>query len=168
MVRVPESSSALVTATPAAEWTSPGPPRRGVSDRHRSLGEDPIVLLRLAYLGVTNTLAMLRLLPLTDRAKDTEILALRHQLTVLQRQAHGQPIRFTPADRAFLAARLHLLPRDALRRIRLLVRPETIQRRHRNLIARRHAAISRRAMTEFPNGSRPGALAATNRFDTHR
>jgi putative transposase len=31
------------------------------------------VLLRLAYLGVTNTLAMLRLPPISDRAKDAEI-----------------------------------------------------------------------------------------------
>jgi putative transposase len=35
------------------------------------------VLLRLAYLTVTNTFAVLRLLPASDREKDTEILALR-------------------------------------------------------------------------------------------
>ncbi len=35
------------------------------------------MLFRLAYLGVTNALAMLRLLPMSDRAKDAEILALR-------------------------------------------------------------------------------------------
>jgi hypothetical protein len=35
------------------------------------------VLFRLAYLGVTNTLALLRLLPMSDRDKDAEILALR-------------------------------------------------------------------------------------------
>ena len=39
-----------------------------------------IVLLRLAYLGVTNALAILRLLPMGDRAKDAEIRALRTQL----------------------------------------------------------------------------------------
>jgi hypothetical protein len=61
------------------------------------------VLLRLAYLGVTNALAMLRLLPMSDRAKDAEILALRHQITVLERQLQGAKARFTPADRAFLA-----------------------------------------------------------------
>jgi hypothetical protein len=61
------------------------------------------VLLRLAYLGVTNTLALLRLLPMSDRAKDAEILALRHQITVLERQLQGTKVRFTPADRAFLA-----------------------------------------------------------------
>jgi hypothetical protein len=46
---------------------------------------------------------MLRLLPISDHAKDAEILALRHQIAVLQRQLHGQKIQFTPADRAFLA-----------------------------------------------------------------
>jgi hypothetical protein len=37
------------------------------------------VLLRLAYLGVTNAFALLRLLPMSDRDKDVEILALRHR-----------------------------------------------------------------------------------------
>jgi hypothetical protein len=38
------------------------------------------VLLRLAYLGVANVFALLRLLPVSIRDKDAEILALRHQL----------------------------------------------------------------------------------------
>jgi len=54
------------------------------------------VLLRLAYLGVTNALALLRLLPRTDRDKDAEILALRHQIVVLQRHLGRQRIRFEP------------------------------------------------------------------------
>jgi hypothetical protein len=41
------------------------------------------VLLRLAYLAVTNTFTLLRLLPMSERDKDIEILALRHQLLVL-------------------------------------------------------------------------------------
>lgn len=101
------------------------------------------MLLRLAYLGVTNTLALLRLLPVSDRAEDTEIRVLRHQITVLERHLHGEKIRFTPADRAWLAALLNRLPRDVLREIRLLVRPETVLRWHRDLVARRHARISR-------------------------
>ena len=101
------------------------------------------MLLRLAYLGVTNALALLRLLPMSDRAKDAEILALRHQIMVLERQLHGAKVRFAPADRAFLAALLHRLPRTVLRQIRLLVRPETVLRWHRDLIARKHARISR-------------------------
>jgi hypothetical protein len=70
------------------------------------------VLLRLAYLGVTNAFALLRLLPISDRDKNIEILALRHQITVLERQLGNERVRFTPSDRAFLAALLHRLPVD--------------------------------------------------------
>jgi putative transposase len=101
------------------------------------------VLLRLAYLGVTNAFAMLRLLPMSDRDKDVEILALRHQITVLERQLGNQRPRFHSSDRAFLAALLHRLPPDVLRRLRLLVRPDTVLHWHRDLLTRRHAARSR-------------------------
>jgi putative transposase len=101
------------------------------------------VLFRLAYLSVANVFAVLRLLPGSDRDKDAEILALRHQLAVAQRQLGGQKPRFQPADRALLAALLQHLPRPRLRNLTLLVRPDTILRWHRDLIARRHAAASR-------------------------
>jgi hypothetical protein len=101
------------------------------------------VLLRLAYLGVTNGFVLLRLLPGGDRDKDIEILSLGHQIAVVLRQLDGQRIRFTPADRAWLAALLHPLPRPTLRRLRLLVRPDTILTWHRDLVARRHAMMSR-------------------------
>jgi len=101
------------------------------------------VLLRLAYLSVTNVFALLRLVPSSDRDKDVEILALRHQITVLERQLGKTRPRFLSSDRAFLAALLHRLPRDVLGRFRLLVRPETVLRWHRDLLARRHAARSR-------------------------
>ncbi|GAB2722801.1 integrase core domain-containing protein [Kitasatospora kifunensis] len=101
------------------------------------------MLLRLAYLGVTNTFAMLRLLPMSDREKDVEILALRHQITVLERQLNGVRVRFEASDRAFLATLLHGLPTQVLRRMRLLVRPDTVLRWHRDLVARRHAERSR-------------------------
>jgi putative transposase len=96
------------------------------------------VLLRLAYLAATNTFAFLRLLPMSNRDKDIEILALRHQLLVLQRQV-GKTA-FTDTDRAILAGLLHHLPMDKLRQLLLLVRPDTITRWHRNLLKRRHAA----------------------------
>jgi hypothetical protein len=48
------------------------------------------MLLRLALLGITNAFTLLRLLPGGDRDKDIEILSLRHQLAVLQRQLDGQ------------------------------------------------------------------------------
>ena len=101
------------------------------------------MLLRLAYLDVANAFALLRLLPMSDRGKDAEILALRHQLAVLQRQLGADRVRFTPSDRALLAALLHHLPRRALKHLHLVVRPDTVLRWHRDLIAQRHAARSR-------------------------
>src|SRR4051812_277504 len=100
------------------------------------------MLLRLAYLGVTNAFALLRLLPGSDRDKDAEILALRHQIAVLHRQLDGQRVRFDAADRVWLAALLHRLPRPSLQSLRLLVRPDTVLRWHRDLHARRHAKAS--------------------------
>jgi hypothetical protein len=70
-----------------------------------------LMLLRLAYLGITNAFTLLRLLPGGDHDKDIEILSLRHQLAVLRRQVDGQQVRFEPVDRARLAALLHPLPR---------------------------------------------------------
>src|SRR5258708_503734 len=101
------------------------------------------MLLRLAYLSVTNAFAMLRLLPRSNRDKDTEILALRHRITVLQRQLGTRQPRFDPSERALLAALLYRLPRDVLRELRLLVRPDTVLRWHRDLVAGRHATASR-------------------------
>lgn len=69
------------------------------------------MFFRLAYLAVTNTFAALRLLPMSDRGKDVEILAPRHQITVLDRQLGADArVRSAPADRAFLAALLTSLP----------------------------------------------------------
>jgi putative transposase len=62
---------------------------------------------------------------------------------VLQRQLGGQRVRFDPADRAWLAALLHRLPKPTMQNLRLLVRPDTVLRWHRDLTARRHAATSR-------------------------
>jgi putative transposase len=102
------------------------------------------VLFRLAYLAVTNAFAALRLLPMADRDKDVEILALRHQITVLERQLGADTrVRFAPEDRAFLAALLISLPRKVLRRLRLLVRPDTVLRWHRDLLKQRHARTCR-------------------------
>ena len=77
------------------------------------------VLVRFAYLAVSHAFAGLWLLRMTDREKDIEILALRHQLAVLQRQRGGQRPRLRPEDRASLAAFLASLDRAALRRFRL-------------------------------------------------
>ena len=80
------------------------------------------MLLRLVYLTVANAFAVLHLLPVSDRDKDTEILVLCHQIAVLERQLGGKRVRFTPADRVLLAALLRRLKPQALGRMRLLVR----------------------------------------------
>jgi putative transposase len=98
-------------------------------------------VLRLPYLALTSVFAFIRLLPMSDTDKDIEILTLRHQLAVLQRQTEKP--RLTPPDRAFLAALLHRLPRPKLRQLHLIVSPYTVLRWHRDLLRRQHAKMSR-------------------------
>jgi putative transposase len=79
-----------------------------------------------ALPGVQSVVAFIRLLPMSDVDKNVEILALRHQLVILQRQI-DKP-RLTLSDRAFLAALLHRLPRPTLRQLHLIVSPDTGRR----------------------------------------
>src|SRR5258705_3941833 len=99
------------------------------------------MLLRLPYLALTGVVTLIRLLPMSDLDKNVEILTLRHQLAILQRQI-DKPRR-TPPDRAFLAALLHRLPRPTLRQLHLIVSPDTVLRWHRDLLRRHHATASR-------------------------
>jgi len=89
------------------------------------------VLPRLAYLTLCRSMQLLALLARGDAAKDLEILVLRHQLTVLRRQAPRPQLE--PADRALLAAVSRVLPRA--RWSCFLVKPETLLRWHRRLVA---------------------------------
>jgi putative transposase len=66
------------------------------------------VSLRFAYLAVLRMLGWLALLARSGRAKDVEILILRHQVAVLQRQVKKPALSW--ADRAVLAALARLLP----------------------------------------------------------
>ena len=78
-----------------------------------------------------------------EREKDVEILLLRHQITVLQRQLTGARPAFAAADRALLTALVSRLPRATQQRLRLIVRPDTVLRWHRDLLRRRHAECSK-------------------------
>ena len=93
--------------------------------------------LRLAYLAVLRVFGWLALLARSDRAKDAEILILRHQVAVLQRQA-GTP-KLSWADRAILAALARLLPAATSASLRLIISPRTLLRWHADLVRRRWA-----------------------------
>jgi putative transposase len=95
------------------------------------------VSLRFAYFAVLRVFGWLALLARSDRAKDAEILILRHQVAVLQR--HIQAPRLSWADRAILAALARLLPGGALRQLRLIISPRTLLRWHADLVRRRWA-----------------------------
>jgi putative transposase len=83
------------------------------------------------YRLVRLVLDLLVLRSRQDRSKDAEILVLRHQLAVLQRQI-TRP-RFEPDDRAVLSALARVLSRE--RWSILLVKPDTILSWHRRLVA---------------------------------
>ncbi len=91
--------------------------------------------LRFAYLAVLRVFGWLALLARSDRAKDAEILILRHQVAVLQRQA-GTP-KLSWADRAILSALARLLPSGHLRQLHLIISPRTLLRWHAALVRRR-------------------------------
>jgi len=95
------------------------------------------VTLRFAYLAVLRVFGWLALLARSDRAKDAEIVILRHQVAVLQRQAKTPTLSW--ADRALLSALVRLLPRGQLRHLRLIIAPRTVLRWHAGLVRRRWA-----------------------------
>jgi hypothetical protein len=94
-----------------------------------------LVPLRLAYLAALRVFGWLALLARSDRAKDAEILILRHQVAVLQRQVKTPGLSW--ADRAVLAALARLVPSGQLRQLRLIISPRTLLRWHVHLVRRR-------------------------------
>ena len=81
-----------------------------------------------------------------------EVLALRHQIRVLERQVRRP--HWQPADRLVLTALSRVLPRPAW--TALLVSPETLLRWHRELIRGKWTAYARRS--PHPHRGRPSEL----------
>jgi hypothetical protein len=78
-----------------------------------------------------------------------EVLALRHQLGVLERQV-GKP-RWRPGDRMVLAALSKVLTRQG--KGSLLPSPETLLRWHRELVRRKWAAYRKRPRRPCPSSA---------------
>jgi putative transposase len=98
------------------------------------------LLWSFAYLVARNLLALVWLLARPRRSKELEILILRHELAILRRQT-SQP-RLTRADRALLAAWSRSLPRAVW--TSFPVKPDTLLRWHRQLVARRWTYLHRK------------------------
>jgi transposase InsO family protein len=105
--------------------------------------------LRFMFLLTTRLAAWLRLARREEAWKTAEILILRHQLAVLQRQQPRRPT-LNWADRALLATLLSVIPKARRHGLGLLVTPDTILRWHRDIVRRRWAARSRRGKTGRP------------------
>jgi putative transposase len=82
--------------------------------------------------------------------KDAEILMLRHQLAVAQRQRPRVHARLTWPDRAWLALLAGTLPTERLEAMRLIMTPATILRWHRDIVRRRWARLSRQGRPGRP------------------
>src|SRR5436190_9169121 len=91
------------------------------------------LVFSLVYWLLRRLLELVVLRLRSERSKELEILVLRHQLHILERQV-ARP-RLGPTDRVLLAALSRLLPRSALSSF--LVSPATLLRWHRRLVARR-------------------------------
>ena len=76
-----------------------------------------------------------------DRAKDAELLVLRHENAVLRRNA-GR-VRYEPADRVWFTALTRFIPRRRWAEV-FPVTPVTLLAWHRRLAARKYATSKRR------------------------
>jgi hypothetical protein len=109
--------------------------------------------LRFVFPLITRMTSWLRLSRRKESWKSAEILLLRHQLAVLQRQQPRRP-NLDWADRALLATLLAVIPRARRHGLRLLITPDTIVRWHRDIVRRRWAARSIRSKNGRPTTRR--------------
>ena len=88
----------------------------------------------LLYLGMCRLFGLVVSCRRSEPDKDIEIMVLRHQVRILQRQLHAR-VRYRPVDRAILTALSHMLPRARWRSF--LVTPDTLLRWHREAARRK-------------------------------
>jgi putative transposase len=98
------------------------------------------MLVSFVYLVAWRLFALVLLLARSDCSKDLELLVLRHELSILRRQARRT--QRTESDRLLLAALSRVLPRRSWQAF--LVTPETLLRWHRRIVACRWTYPRRR------------------------
>ena len=106
--------------------------------------------MKLIFLIAARAMSLLGLSRREWWWKDAEILMLRHQLAVAQRQRPRVHARLTWPDRAWLALLAGTLPVERLAGMRLIVTPGTIMRWHRDIVRRRWARLSRQGRSGRP------------------
>ena len=99
------------------------------------------MLLKIVYLLTCRVLGLAVLVLRGDRAKDAELLVLRHENAVLRR--HVGRVRYEPADRAWFAALARLVPRRRWAEV-FPVTPATLLAWHRRLAAKKYDTSKRR------------------------
>ncbi|HEY6786752.1 MAG TPA: hypothetical protein VI365_05525 [Trebonia sp.] len=110
--------------------------------------------MKLVFLVVTRVASLLGLSRREWWWKDAEILMLRHQLAVAERERPRPHSRLTVPDRAWLALLAWTVPSERLAAMRLIVTPGTILRWHRDIVRRRWARRSRRGRCGRPTTHR--------------
>jgi putative transposase len=99
------------------------------------------VLLMIVYLLVRRILGLAVLVVRGDRAKDAELVVLRHENAVLRR--HVGRVRYEPADRVWFAALAGLIPRTRWTEV-FPVTPATLLAWHRKLAAKKYDTSGQR------------------------
>ena len=117
-----------------------------------------LVGLKLIFLVVSRAVSLLGLSRRESWWKDAEILMLRHQLAVAQRERPRAHSRLTWPDRAWLALLAGTLPVERLAAMRLIVTPATILRWHRDIVRRRWARLVAPGPLRSPAGAPQGAV----------
>jgi putative transposase len=110
--------------------------------------------LKLVFLMVSRAVSLLGMSRRESWWKDAEILMLRHQLAVAERERPRARSRLTWSDRAWLALLAGTLPTGHLAAMRLIVTPGTILRWHRDILRRQWDRRSRRGRSGRPAAHR--------------
>jgi hypothetical protein len=97
-------------------------------------------MVSLVYLVACRLFALVLLLARSDGSKELELLVLRHELSILRRQARRPQL--AESDRLVLAALSRLMARRSWQAF--LVTPETLLRWHRRIVACRWTHPHRR------------------------